>query len=437
MENISKSPEQIGLKTPESYRSYFEGEGDKKTYFWAESLRKQVESLPNWIDTKEKAQREMVDLPSNIIPKIFERLDPYVELIPVGHSQGHVYRDFISSMVNLRDPELQTVDDVEKVVGILAGTFHDIGNSVINRYEETKRFSGHAEVGAYLFGDLASDLIPPNILKLTQYAIAAHTHYTNKMSITREQEGKEETLTKRPYEDEVIDGNRIGVWLARGADRVDAQGVQMVARHTMVKSQPTEDYDHTTGFHKTREDELEDFKHQFTPILRTDEFRLSLSDEEKTRNVLEHIKMYRDSALERTAYSKYDSEYFTQTLIHPAAEEQMEFVEAVLTETEDLPIEEIDDSFEKFYSLCRIIEPGKDIDQVLETLKNKFNSLLISEKSHWANGFKILPNLYKRWFERIDEKLSEDLNDDFSLKTKEILESGNKLAIEKLQDFKP
>lgn len=424
------------VKTPEDYKKYLEGEGDRKTYYWAESLRSEVESLPRWISTKEKAEREMIDIPSDIIPKIFERLDPYVDLIPVGHSQGHVYRDFISSMVNLRDPELKNVDDVEKMVGILAGTFHDIGNSVVNRYEETKRFSGHAEVGAYLFGDLASDLIPPNILKLIQYAIAAHTHYTNEMSITKKENDKEETLLKRPYQDEVIDGNRIGVWLARGADRVDAQGVQMVARHIMVKAQPTEDYDPSSGFHKVKEDELEDFKHQFSPVLRTDGYRLALSDENKTKNVLEHMKMYRDSALQKTIYSQNDSNYFTENLIAPAAGEQMEFVEAVLEETEVLDKKDIESAFEDFYALCRVIEPGKDIDDVIGLLKNKFAILSDKEKSHWANGFKLMPAIYQRWFTRINDKLSEELSSDLSEKTKEVLENGNKLAKEKLQNFK-
>lgn len=436
MENISKSPEQGKIdKGPEFYRKYFEGEGDKKTFFWVESLRAEVESLSDWIQTKEKAQRELVELPSDIIPQIFERFDPYVDLIPVGHSQGHVYRDFISSMVNLRDPELEKIDDVEKMVGILAGTFHDIGNAVVNRYEEGKRFSGHAEVGAFLFGELASDLIPPNLLKLTEYAIAAHTHYTKDIPVTKNGEAKE-TLIKRPYEDKVEDGNRVGIWLARGVDRVDAQGAQMVARHSMVKAEPAEDYDPFLGFHKVKKEEIEDFKHQFTPILRNDEYRSTLSDEEKTRNVLEHIKMYRDSALEKTIYSQHDSNYFRETLIVPAAEEQMEFVEAVLAQAETLKPEEIESAFDKFYALCRVIEPGKDIEQVIGLLKRKSLSLSESEKSHWANGYRILPDIYKRWYQRIESKLSEEFNDNFGEKTKEVLEQGNRLAQEKLKRFK-
>lgn len=436
MENISKSPEQAGLKTPESYRSYFEGEGDKKAFFAVESLRKEVESIHGWNRTKEKAERELASLPENIIPDILNELGPYLELMPTGHSKGHAYRDFISSMIALKDPEIEKIDDVEKIVGVFAGTFHDIGNSVIDRYEEPKRFAGHAEIGAYLFGELAKDKIPPNLLKLTQYAIAAHTQYTKDISVTKQVDGKDETLVKVPYQDEIVDGSRTGIWLARMTDRVDAQGIQMVVRHSLVKSQPTEDYDPTIGFHKIKEDENEDFKHQFSPQIRTDEYRASLSDQDKTRNVLEHMRMYRDSALNKTVYSQNDSEYFTRTLIIPAAEEQNEFVEAVVEQTSILPEEVIEDAFEKFYSISSIVEPGQDFSSTSSLLREKFRLLSQEQRSHWANGYNLLPTLYNRWFERTSQNLSVDFNSNFNPIVKKILENGNKLAKEKLQDFK-
>jgi len=179
--------------------------------------------LPKWKAVKEKAQIELSHLPENIIPQIFDRVAPYVETLPTGHSKGHTFRDLISSMELMRDPKLKDVDDVEKIIGILSGTFHDVGNAVINRYDESKRFAGHAEVGAHLFGELTKDLIPPNLLKLVQYSIAAHTHYAKEIAITKKIEGRDETLVRRPYEDAPVEGNRMGIWLARWADRLDMQ----------------------------------------------------------------------------------------------------------------------------------------------------------------------------------------------------------------------
>ncbi|MCL5019076.1 MAG: HD domain-containing protein [Patescibacteria group bacterium] len=424
------------LQTPEYYRNYFQGEGDKKTFFWGESLRNGVEPLHKWIEVKEEAKRELQELPSDVIPKILGELGPYMELMPTGHSKGHANRDFISSMIALKDPEIEKMDDVEKIVGVLAGTFHDIGNSVVNRYEEPKRFAGHAEVGAYLFGELSKDLIPPNLLKLTQYAIAAHTHYIKDIVVTKREEDSDETLVKRPYEDDVMDGNRMGIWLARMTDRVDAQGVQMVVRHSLVKSQPTEDYDPSLGFHKVKDDEKDDFRHQFSPQLRTDEYRNTLPADQKTRDILEHMQMFRDSALNKTVYSKNDSVYFTNTLIIPAAEEQNEFVDAVVSQTDELSQEQIEKAFDKFYSICKITEPGQDVDYTIGLLKQKFALLSPLERSHWANGYKVLPTIYHRWYQRIEEKLSEDFSNDLEPKTRQVLENGNRLAQEKLKDFK-
>lgn len=435
MENVEriKLPQ---LKTPEAYSNYFKGEGDKKTFFWVESLRNEVESIHGWNNTKEKAQREIEHLPKDVIPKILKELKPFLELMPAAHSKGHAYRDFISSMIILKDPEAQKTDDVEKIVGVLAGTFHDIGNSVVDRYQEPNRFSGHAEIGAYLFGELAKDMIPPNLLKLTQYAIAAHTHYTKDIPVTRTIDGRGETLVKRPYEDEVINGSRMGIWIARMTDRVDAQGVQMIVRHSLAKSQPSQDYDPSSGFHKVKDDEKEDFKHQFSPRIRTDEYRDALAPEQKTRNVLEHMQMFAASGLNKTVYSKNDSAFFTNTLIIPAAGEQAEFINAVVSETGVLSNEQTEKAFGNFYALCKVVEPAKDVDYTIGLLKRKFALFSPLERSHWANGYNLLPALYNRWYKRIEAELSKDFSNSFDGKIREILTESNNLAKEKLKDFK-
>ncbi len=439
MEHIEDAPgkEVFKPQSPDYYREYFKGEGDKKTFFWVESLRNEVELLPRWKAVKEKAINELEDLPEDLIPQIFERVRPYVEILPTGHSKGHTLRDLITSAQLMGDPSLTGIDDVEKLVGILSGTFHDIGNSVVGRYEESKRYAGHAEVGAYLFGDLTKDLIPPSLLKLIQYSIAAHTHYTRDITITKKINEKDETLVRRPYEDAPFDGNRMGIWLARWADRADMQGIMGFVRHALTKSQPTQDYDISKEFHRIREDEKEDFKHHFNPVIRSNEERSKASDQDKTRDVLEHVRMFRDSALTPSAYSEYDSDFFRNSIVVPAANEQNEFIDAVTRETPVLSDEEIDAGFNRFYSICRIIEPGVDIDRTIELFKEKFALLSSEQRSRWANGFNLLPELYKRWYNRMEKLLSANAGFTQNNHLGGIFKEGNDLAKNSLQEFDP
>lgn len=375
-------------------------EADLIVYENITSLRQEVEKPEDWIRTKELAKQELESVPKTTIPQIFERLKPYLETLPGGHSKNHVYRDFINSLVINQDPWVNALDDVEKFIGIIGGTFHDIGNSVVSRYEETKRFAGHAEAGAFLFGKMAEDLLPPNLLKLSQFAIAAHTHYTKDIEIKRTVNGEEKTVTKKPYNDTLDEQhNKAGIWLSRWADRLDAQGVQMFIRHAITKAEPTEDYDQE-GFHQIKEDEIEDFMHHFAPSMRTENFT-------NGRNTLEHITMFRNSALGKSVYSQHDTPYFTNGLVKPNAEEQEEFIGEVLRETPVLSEKEINDKFETFYNMCRRVDQGSNIETVIGLFKRKFSSLSTSQLSHWANGFSVLPKLYDQMLLRMGNKLQE------------------------------
>ncbi len=255
------------------WRTYFAvPEKDLAVFLNIASLREGVEKPEDWAKTKELAKRELESVPNDIIPQIFERLNPCMEVLPAGHSKRHLYRDFITSMILFQDPWVQNLDEAEKFIGAMAGTFHDIGNSAVNRYEEQERFAGHAEAGAFLFGETVKDLIPPNLLKLVQFAIAAHTHYTKDINVSRDVNGEQVSIVKKPYDDTLDkDNNKAGIWLARWADRLDVQGVQAFVRHILTKAEPTEHYDQE-GFHAIIEDEEKDFRHHLTPSLRAKDF---------------------------------------------------------------------------------------------------------------------------------------------------------------------
>jgi len=401
-------------------------EADLAVYENITSLRQEVGNQENWIKTKGLAKQELERVPEDTVPRLFERLEPYLATLPGGHSRRHAERDFINSILINQDPWVKNLDDVEKFVGVIGGTFHDIGNSVVGRYEESRRFAGHAETGAFLFGKIAEDLLPPNILKLSQFAIAGHTHYTRDIEIKRTVNGEEKTIVKKPYDDTLDEqNNKASIWLTRCADRLDAQGVQMVIRHAITKAEPTEDYDEE-GFHVIKDSEQEDFHHHFNPEMRTGNFMHG-------RNVLEHITMFRDSALNKTVYSLHDTPYFTNELVIPNAKEQEEFIGEVLKDTNVLSDEELNKKLETFYDMCRRVDGGSNIEKVIDLFKRKFPLLSRDQLSHWANGFSVLPRLYDQMLLRVENKLADiNINQDQS----GVFREAHRFAVQKLEELK-
>ena len=409
------------------WKSYLSSpEADLHVYENIASLRQEVESQGNWIKTKGLAKRELERVPEDIVPRLFERLEPYLATLPGGHSRRHAERDFINSMLINQDSWVKNLDDVEKLIGVIGGTFHDIGNSVVGRYEESKRFAGHAEAGAFLFAKIAEDLLPRNLLKLSQFAIAAHTHYTRNIEVTKTVNGEEKTIVKKPYDDTLDEqNNKASIWLARWADRLDAQGVQMVIRHAITKAEPTEDYD-GEGFHVIKDSEQEDFDHHFNPEMRTENFMHG-------RNVLEHTTMFKNSALNKTVYSQHDTPYFTNELVKPNAKEQEEFIGEVLKDTNILSDRELNKKLETFYDMCRLVDGGSNIEAVIELFRRKFQHLPKDQLSHWANGFSVLPRLYDQMLLRVDNKLHEANG---NLNQSGVFREAHRFARQKLKELK-
>lgn len=390
------------------------------------SLRQEVEKPEDWIKTKELAKQELKDIPEDIVPKLFERLEPYLNALPSGFSKKHITRGLVNSLIISQDPWVKNLDAAERFIGIIGGTFSDIGTSVVGRYGEAKRFSGHAEAGAFLFGQITEDLLPPNLLKLSQLAIAAHTHYTKNIEIKRTVDGKEEVIIKKTYDDALDEqGNKAGIWLSRWADRLDSQGIQFFIRHALTKAEPTEDYDQE-GWHEIKENEQEDFNHHFDPKMRTEDFAHG-------RNTLEHMTMFRNSAVEKSVYSQFDTPYFRNELIRPNADEQVELTEEVLKDPPDLPDKEINEKFETFYDMCRRVDGSSNVEIVIGLFKRKFPSLSKEQLSHWANGFAVLPRLYDQMLLRVENKLQEtNSNQDQS----GVFKEASKFALQKLEALK-
>lgn len=361
-----------------------------------EQLRAELGNIEGWKSTKEKAKQELESVPSDVLERILKEFSPFIKNLPAGHSRGHFLRDTSYLSLIMHDSSIVNSDLVEIFVGLLGGMYHDIGNSVVDRYQEAKRFSGHAEIGAHLFGEVSKGLIGDNLRKMAQLAIAGHTHYLKDRTVTK----GTETKTVKPYEDEVVDGNRISFWWTRQSDRMDAQGPIMDVRHMVTKAEPTEDFD-GKEFHATWDNPSDDFKHQFTPTLRTNEERANEPKPKNTMNVLEHVTMFANSNFNPDLpYAKHDNALY-KDMVSKAADEQKEFVHKAATEFPQLTPEARDAAFRRYFRLVSVIEPADNTEDAIQKMKSKFKLLPENDQDKWAGAFDVLtkklyPQMHKR-----------------------------------------
>jgi hypothetical protein len=377
--------------------------------------RERIEAPGGWKILKEKAYDEAEKLPDNILMQLFTRITPFIDNMPAGHSKAHVMRDVINLSLLYSDPEIQRkYDRVELMVGTLAGIFHDIGNAVQERYDDTKRFAGHAETGAYLFGKIAEDLLEdaPNMLKLIQYSIAAHTHYDHDITIKKTIDGTEITEVRKSYTpyDTVEGKDKQGIWLTRKADRLDLL-FPLILRHALTKTVPTADYSGEGEFHEANIDEIQGFKLQFSTKNRTEnERKKTHTKAEQTPSVIEHVNILFKSFFDKkNIYTKYDTSYFTNKLIKPTEKDLKMFTDAVTGKwVSPLTEQAQKGAFEDFYIMCHVFEPGKDINLAIDQFRQKFPQLTAEERLRWANGLRLLTTkLWQNWYNRTKEALKK------------------------------
>lgn len=421
--------------SPEQWRQWLKAtKADVQVFDHIYSVRDELErgyeTAEGWKEIKSLARQELSSLPNDAISMLYERFAPFIKALPSGHGEGHFARDLVNFTTLMADPQAKQLygDEVEVAVGVFAGLFHDIGNSVVKRYDDAIRSAGHAEVGAYLFGEIAKDILPPNVLKLTQYAIAAHTHYP-KDADKPDANGK----MKRAYagRDSIVEDeegrHRLAIWLTRQFDRRDLlEDVPILIRHMETKAVPTRDYAEG-GHHEPEADELLDFQFQFKPIAGKkdgEEFQAidmnsssmtSVKDVKGTPNVLAHVLGLSQSAFAQNMYTQYDSEYFRDLALE-ANKGIVDFIRAVEAEGPTMSAEARVSAFDNFYKMCRIIDPGRDLDSdVIRLFKEKFATMPQEDLSHWAQGFSLLStDLWKNWFERISSTIGATLPDDIT-----------------------
>ena len=268
---------------------------------------------------------------------------------------------------------------------------------------------------------------------LVQMVIAAHTNYLKDMPITK----GDKTLVKRVYEDTVVDGNKTALHIARQSDRADIQGIPGAIRHSMTKVKPTRDLSED-NFQHTHAEELEDFKHQFNPVIRTKEYRDSLSHPaDRSTNILEHLRMFADSTDPKSPYARYDSQFVREIIMNQGALEQYLFIAQDISLTKAFTEEERKEAFEKFFKICKLFEPAEEIDGIIKTFREKMNSLPEKRQNHWANAFEFLTGkLFEEYYER-KRKLIETPPEMKDAKLQRIVNNLHSVANTYIENFNP
>ena len=191
----------------------------------------------------EEAEHDILsngDLPKEAFETILELFWPYIERAPAGHGISHLNQDILTAMAIYNDSSFprETLFASDFWAGILGGILHDIGNSVVPRYADYQRRSGHAEIAAWITFNLLEGIFSNPFRLLIAYAISAHTHYTKPVTIAGK--GLKDGDYIRPvywyqdYNPEVKDWVGMGVILVRAIDRMGTRGVILWGRHLLA-----------------------------------------------------------------------------------------------------------------------------------------------------------------------------------------------------------
>lgn len=208
-------------------------EGQEKLVSFIENLKSEVGNREGWINTCQKADQELQKKPVNeqVVDNINKKFEVFVNQMPPGHDKGHFSRDLLTSIVLHDSLKDKVAFKSESAAGLLAGAFHDIGTSIIPRYQDNKYGAGHGETGAYLFWQISEGLISENTRKLVAYSIAAHTHYLKPIEAQIPQGYKKDKYWDETWTDE--NGKLVGVapQMTRRSDRTDTNGITLIFRH--------------------------------------------------------------------------------------------------------------------------------------------------------------------------------------------------------------
>lgn len=381
-------------------------EGQEKIVSFIENLKSEVGNKEGWLSTCQKADEEYLKMPVNeaVVNQINKAFSVFIDQMPPGHDKGHYYRDLLASIVLCDSLKNKTAFKSEISSGLLSGTFHDIGTSIIPRYQDNKYGAGHAETGAFLFWQTSEGLIGENTRKLAAYSIAAHTNYQKPIEVQIPQNYKRDKYWDETWIDENNKVVGITATLTRCSDRTDINGISFMIRHMNSRIDSIEE-----GGQDLSGDEWVNLNHNalfqtFNPTIR--------DPIENPPTALEHVLYFANSYKNKNVYSERD-------YLFPAFQEIVEFK---LSQFEKLiniiekPTIFITESSENnklihdlFYKVSK--SNPERFEKAWKNFQNVWSELSPESKSKWYNGFKYSEDAYNKLLDFYQNKTT---NSEFS-----------------------
>lgn len=299
-----------------------------------------------------------------------------------GHGVGHWARDYVNA---LRLFSRLKVTPEETFIGLVAGSVHDLGCSLIYRYDEDGRVVRHAEVGALLLGflfELDSFGLNQAEQRLIQYSVAAHTHYLAAKEVKDAQGGVIGKI--EPYVDMVEGKPFYPVWLPRWVDRLDTNGPAYLGRHYLTLVNPHKEFDGKSAYDV-------DFAKAMRPLLRTKEER-----GKDPMTMAEHVRMYAESQNNESPYGKHD--FGAMVELRDAYKERLLRVISSLRSTRPFALERVTEVLERWTGhLCVNNEPSLIGVEAAARLKVMFKALPEETQCAWAKTFDLCLSEYALW----------------------------------------
>ena len=357
--------------------------------------------VPRLIERMKRFSRPEIGPPEiiaravSVLDETFQALDKAgvrLKLMEPGHGPGHIARDHMNALALFSGLE---GDLRELFIGIIAGTLHDIGCALVDRYSEKHRAVRHAEVGALLLERIfamADVGLDKEERKIVCYAVAAHTHYLKPVSIASCQETTVRVL--EPYRDITDDGKPIfAVWYPRWVDRLDCVGPGFIARHYLTLVKPHQDFT-SKGFADI------DFEKHMQLVF--DEVAGGV------HTMLGHLRMFAESQVASSPYGKHD--YGRMNILRHRAKEWTKDVYYAVERNkryQECQISEIDKWWTEF--LAGKIEPTGKGAAAADQLEAMFSQLPEETKAAWRVGFSIVMRQYDWiWRVRVLEEAPEN-----------------------------
>lgn len=290
-----------------------------------------------------------------------------------GHGPGHWMRDYVHSLLLGHDDV--TFTPVEILVGMVAGTLHDIGTLIVPRYKEKDRAVRHAEVGALAVraAVLEAGVMNEYEADALAWAIAAHTHYPGQDQVMC-RDGVRRVV--EPYADEFNGWPFQFVWFPRWVDRLDCSGPCLVGRHFLTLKGDHEDYGGSeVGHYKVS------FGTHLEPLFRTFE---EIKRQGRGQHMTEHLRMFAESQTNQSMYGRFDRGRMVERRDANRAA-LLRILARIERPDEGLDQETVLTAWESF--LGNTIEPSNAGQQTARELCVAFRQLPQATRCAWISGF--------------------------------------------------